>query len=129
MKVSKQEPGKESNITYINSGGLPELLLLQKPELKSNYTSAIKDAVLLKDIIHRNNIREPKLLEDLFMFLVNNASNLISISNITNYFKGLGRKVSYDAISNYIGYIGDASLIHRCDRYDIRGKDTLSGNA
>src|SRR5690606_39829681 len=27
------------------------------------------------------------------------------------------------------GYIQDAFLIHRCDRYDIKGKDTISGNA
>ena len=37
--------------------------------------------------------------------------------------------VTNDAISNYIGYIEDTFLIHRCDRYDIKGKDTLSGNA
>ena len=83
----------------------------------------------MRDIIQRHNIRDPKLLEDIFVFLVNNASNLISIANIVNYFKGQNRKTSYDAVSNYIGYIEDAFLIHRCDRYDIKGKDTLSGNA
>ena len=93
-----------------------------------NYVSAIKDTVLLRDIIQRNNIREPKLLEDIFAYLVNNASNLISITNIVKYFKGQGRKVSYDAISNYIRYIEETFLIHRCERYDIKGKDILSGN-
>jgi hypothetical protein len=116
-------------MAYMDGGGLPELFMLQKQELKRNYISAIKDTVLLRDIIQRNNIRDPKLLEDIFVFLVNNASNLISISSIVKYFKGQGRRVSYDAISNYIGYIEDTFLIHRCDRYDIKGKDTLSGNA
>lgn len=59
----------------------------------------------------------------------NNASNLISITNIVNYFKGQGRRTSFDAVSNYIGYIEDTFLVHRCVRYDIKGKDTLSGNA
>ena len=63
------------------------------------------------------------------MFLVNNASNLVSVSGIVNYFKSQGRKTSYDAVSNYIGYIEDTFLVHRCDRYDIRGKDTIAGNA
>ncbi|OFY39465.1 MAG: AAA family ATPase [Bacteroidetes bacterium GWF2_40_14] len=129
LGITNQERGRQSYMEYMNSGGLPELFMLQKQELKRNYISAIKDTVLLRDIIQRNNIREPKLLEDIFIFLVNNASNLISISNIVKYFKGQGRKVSYDAISNYIGYIEDCFLIHRCDRYDIKGKDTLSGNA
>ena len=129
LRITGQDKGKQSYMAYMDGGGLPELFMLQKQELKRNYISAIKDTVLLRDIIQRNNIRDPKLLEDIFVFLVNNASNLISISSIVKYFKGQGRKVSYDAISNYIGYIEDTFLIHRCDRYDIKGKDTLSGNA
>jgi hypothetical protein len=129
LRITGQDKGKQSYMAYMDGGGLPELFMLQKQELKRNYISAIKDTVLLRDIIQRNNIRDPKLLEDIFVFLVNNASNLISISSIVKYFKGQGRRISYDAISNYIGYIEDTFLIHRCDRYDIKGKDTLSGNA
>lgn len=126
--ITNQEKGRDSYINYMNSGGLPELFMLTKEELKRNYVSAIKDTVLLRDIIQRNNIREPKLLEDIFAYLVNNTSNLVSITNIVKYFKGQGRKVSYDAISNYIRYIEETFLIHRCERYDIKGKDILSGN-
>lgn len=129
IDFTNQESGRQSYMAYLNSGGLPELFMLQQQELRRNYVSAVKDTVLLRDIIQRNNIREPKLLEDIFIFLVNNASNLISVSNIVKHFRGLGRKISYDVVSNYIGYINDTFLIHRCDRYDIRGKDTLSGNA
>ena len=129
LGITNQERGRQSYMAYMNSGGLPELFMLVKQEFKRNYISAIKDTVLLRDIIQRYNIREPRLLEDIFVFLVNNASNLISISKIVKYFRGQGRTSSYDAISNYIGYILDAFLIHRCDRYDIKGKNTISGNA
>jgi len=107
---------------------MPELFMLSKQETKRNYISAIKDTVLLRDIIQRHNIREPRLLEDIFVYLVNNASSLISISNIFKYYKGLGRKTSYDIIANYISYIEDAFLIHRCERFNIRGKETIAGN-
>lgn len=127
--ITHQQLNKQSYVQYMNSGGLPELFALPTQELKRNYISAMKDTVLLRDIIQRHNIREPKLLEDVFVFLVNNASNIISISSIVKYFKGLGRKVSYDSLSLYIGYIVDTFLIHRCERYDIKGKDTISGNA
>lgn len=129
LGITKKEPGRISYSDYMSSGGLPELFLLNNPELKQNYVSAVKDTVLLRDIIQRNNIREPKLLEDLFAFLVNNASNLISIPNIVKYFKSKGRKIGYDIVSTYIGYIEDCFLIHKCDRYDIKGKETLTGNA
>ena len=43
--------------------GVPELFMLNKPELKRNYVSAIKDTVLLRDIIQRYNVRDAKLLD------------------------------------------------------------------
>lgn len=112
----------------MEGGALPELFMLPNEETKRNYVSAIKDTVLLRDIIQRHNIKDAKLLEDIFVYLVNNASCLISITGITNYFKSNGRRVSYDTVSNYIGYIEDAFMIHKAERYDIRGKDTISGN-
>ncbi|MDR2906583.1 MAG: ATP-binding protein, partial [Bacteroidales bacterium] len=127
--ILKKEINKESFIGYMETGGLPELFNLQSDETKRNYVGAIKDTVLLRDIIQRYNVKEPKLLEDIFVFLVNNASNLISISNIVKYFKGLKRNTTYDTISTYIGYMEDAFLVHKSERYDIRGKDTISGSA
>lgn len=129
LGITKNESDRKSYIEYMNSGGLPEMFLLSSVEFRRNYISAVKDTVMLRDIIQRNNIRDPRLLEDIFIFLVNNASNLVSIPNIVNYFKGQGRKTSYDVVAAYVGHIQDTFLIHRCDRYDIKGKETLSGNA
>jgi predicted AAA+ superfamily ATPase len=112
----------------MESGALPELFVLPNDETKRNYISAIKDTVLLRDIIQRHNIKESNLLEDIFIYLVNNASNLISTTNIVNYFKSNNRKTTYDTVSSYIGYIEDTFLIHKAERYDIRGKETLAGN-
>lgn len=126
--ITKKENSKQSYINYMESGGLPELFMLPNEETKRNYISAVKDTVLLRDIIQRHNIKDAKLLEDIFVYLVNNASNLVSITNIVNYFKGKGRNTTYDTVSNYIGYIEDSFIIHRVERYDIRGKEILSGN-
>jgi len=129
LGILKKENNKQNFIEYMESGGLPELFNLQNDEIKRNYVSAIKDTVFLRDIIQRYSIKEPKLLEDIFAFLVNNAANLVSITNVVNYFKNLGRKTTYDTVSAYIGYLEDAFLLHKSERYDIRGKDTISGNS
>jgi len=101
LGILQKNDTKQSFIEYMESGGLPELFNLQNDEIKRNYVSGIKDTVFLRDIIQRYNIKEPKLLEDIFVFLVNNAANLVSITNVVNYFKSLGRKTTYDTVSAY----------------------------
>ncbi len=128
LALSKQESGKLTFIDYMQSGGLPELFALPNEETKRHYTSSVKDTVLLRDVIQRHAIKDPKLLEDIFTYLVNNASNLMSVNNITNYLKSNGRKTSYDTIANYIGFIEDTFLVHKAERFDIKGKDTIAGN-
>lgn len=100
----------------------------QSSDVKRNYISGLKDTVLLKDIIRRYTIRDVRLLEDLFAYLVNNSSNLLSVTNITNFIKSKGRKTSYDTVSLYLGYIEEVYLAHRALRYNIKGKEILSGS-
>lgn len=120
--------GRESYMRYMADGGYPELVHFQSSDVKRNYISGLKDTVLLKDIIRRYTIRDVRLLEDLFAYLVNNSSNLLSVTNITNFIKSKGRKTSYDTVSAYLGYIEDVYLAHRALRYNIKGKETLSGS-
>ena len=118
---------KSSYLAYMQDGGYPELLNFADTEIKRNYMSGLKDTVLLKDVIRRYVIKDVRLLEDLFVYVINNASNLLSVSNISNYVKSKGRKSSYDTVSAYIGYIESTFLIHRALRYKIKGKETLAG--
>ena len=127
IKVKNLLPGKQSYMEYMQNGGFPELMNLSGREVKRNYVSALKDTVFLKDIIRRYTIKDVRLLEDLFAYLVNNASNLLSIHNITNYFKSKGRKTSYETVATYIGYIEEVFLTHRAERYNIKGKEIISG--
>ena len=126
--IKKVEKSRSTYLDYLQSGGLPELYALPEAEMKQRYLASVKDTVLLRDVIQRHVIKEPKLLEDLFIYVLNTFSNLMSINNITKYFKGKGRKVSYDTIANYLSYIEDCFLIHKVDRYNIKGKDTIAGN-
>lgn len=127
--ITSMEFSKQSYLQYMEGGALPELFVLPNEETRRNYIAAIKDTVLLRDIIQRHGIKDPKLLEDIFVYLVNNASNLVSITNIVNFFKSNKRSTSYDTVSNYIGYITDTFLVHKVERYNIKGKETISGNA
>ena len=126
--ITQQYSNKESYINYMKTGGLPELFVLPNEETKRHYVASVKDTVLLRDVIQRHAIKDPKLLDEIFIYLVNNAANLLSINNVTNYLKSKGRKTTYDTIANYIGYIEDTFLLHKAERFDIKGKDTIAGN-
>ena len=126
--ITLQEKGSNSYKKYLQSGGLPELFNLSNDEMKQNYVSSIKDTVMLRDIVGRYKVKDVKLLDDLFVYLVNCAASLISVTNIINFFNSKKRKTNYETLSSYISYLENSFLIHRTERYNIRGKDTISGN-
>lgn len=128
ISIKQIENSRKSFLQYLQTGGLPELFHLPNDETKRHYVSSIKDTVILRDIIQRYNIKDARLLQDIFSFLVNNASNLISISSIVKYFAGKNRKTNYETVANYIEYLKNTFLIHQVDRYNIKGKEVLAGN-
>ena len=126
--IRQIEPNKKSYIDFLQTGALPELFNLPNEEMKQNYISSVKDTVMLRDIVARYKVKDVKLLEDLFVYLVNNASNIISITNIVNFFKSRNRKTNYETLSSYISHLESTFLIHKVERYNIKGKDTISAN-
>lgn len=125
--MAGKEENRQSYIEYMQQGGMPEMLKLTGDEVRRNYVMALKDTILLRDIIQRESIKDPRLLEDLFVYLVNNTSTLFSINSLMKFYKGKGRMVSYEKLSQYLTYMSDAYLLHRTDRYNIRGKETIAG--
>lgn len=126
--ITNQEKGRVSYRNFLESGALPELFSLPNDEMRRNYVSSVKDTVMLRDIVGRYKVKDVKLLDDLFVYLVNSASNIISITNIVNFFASKKRKTNYETLSLYISYLENSFLIHRVERYNIKGKDTISGN-
>jgi uncharacterized protein len=128
-EMTLQQRSRRVFLEYMQSGGMPELFRLPDQESKRNYMLAIYDTILLRDVVQRHQIRDIKLLQDTFAFLVNNVGNLFSINNLVTYFEKQQRKTSYETISLYLSHLEDAYLIHRCDRFDIKGKEILKGDA
>ncbi|MDR0940257.1 MAG: ATP-binding protein [Mediterranea sp.] len=128
LRLTGQPADRESCLSYLQIGGLPELHNLIGDDSRRQYVASIKDTVLLRDIVERKPVRDVKLLDDLFVYLVNNASNILSIQNVVNFFKSKGRNASYDTLSNYLGYIEEAFLAHKADRYQIKGKEVVAGH-
>ncbi|NOX87012.1 MAG: ATP-binding protein, partial [Chlorobi bacterium] len=118
---------KDTFVHYLESTGLPESFNLTSDESKRHYFQSLKDTILLKDIMYRHKIRDYVLLEDLFLFLVHNTGNLVSVPAIIKYYKSRNRKTDYYTVSSFISYMQDAFLIRECPKYSIKTKEHLSG--
>jgi len=119
---------KSALLEYLRSGGLPEFLHLPSEETRLHYVMALRDAILLNDVVRRHRIKDPELLDRLFRFLCDNAGNLVSVRNIVATLQSKGQRTNFETVSTYLAYLCQAMLVHECPRYDIRGKELLAGN-
>ena len=118
---------RESMIRYLKSGGLPELLHIESEEMRLHYIQSLRDTIILRDIVQRYHIKDAWLLDNLFGYLVSQTGRLFSVNNIVNYFNTHKIKASHETISSYLNYLKQTYLIHEIPRYNIKGKEILSG--
>lgn len=108
---------------YMIYGGMPYLMHLKTDEQKKHYLSSLFSEVYIKDIIERNSIERPDILEEILNTLSSLTSSLTNPTNITNSIKSIKKeKLSSNTVSSYIEYCKDAFLINEAKRYDIKGK-------
>jgi uncharacterized protein len=127
IEIKQLENSKENFIKYITTSGIPEIFNLGSNETIVHYFQALKNTVLLKDIMYRHKIRDYVLLEDIFLFLLHNVGIMTSIPSILKYFKSKNRKADYSTISQYILYMQDAFIVHEAARMSVKSKELLSG--
>ena len=84
---------------YLIYGGMPYLAQLQyKDEPVKQYLHDLYNAIELKDIIRRKQIRDVDLLERILAYVTANAGNTFSATTISKYLKSEGRKVAPETV-------------------------------
>ena len=112
---------------YLRYGGLPMRFSLEDISLDP-YLSDTYDAIVLKDIIGRNNIKDAGLLHTILAFLMDNIANPFSARSIVTALKAEGINITVETVLSYIDYIKNAMVIYSAQRYDIKGKKLLKTN-
>ena len=125
-----QLPDNDDSLAkYINFGGLPGL---QKIGLDENdvreYQQDVLNTVLLKDVIMRNNIRNPVFLDNLIRFLADNTGKIVSANSISKFMRSQGQSITSTAVINYIKALCETYIIHKVNRFDIHGKRLFESN-
>lgn len=112
---------------YLKYGGLPMRFSLEEVSLEA-YLSDTYDAIVVKDVIQRNNIKDTNLLNMILAFLMDNIANPFSARSIVVALKQEGISTTVETVIAYIDYIKKAMIIYSAQRYDIKGKKLLTTN-
>lgn len=112
---------------YLKYGGLPMRFSLEEISLEA-YLSDTYDAIVVKDIIQRNNIKDTNLLNMILAFLMDNIANPFSARSIVATLKQEGINTTVETVIAYIDYIKKAMVVYSAQRYDIKGKKLLTTN-
>lgn len=109
--------------SFFRYGGLPSVTLFDDDEnLTNELLIGIYNTVVMKDIIQKNSVRDPALLDSLIRFLAANIGNIVSSKKISDYLTSAGRKTTSETIDNYISMVISSFIIYKVNRYDMKGK-------
>lgn len=112
---------------YYSYGGLPLILSRESDELKATYLDSLLEKVYISDIVDRNNLRGPAVMDSLLNILASSVGSLTNPYKLANTFRSQGvGGVTDKTLSAYIDHLLDAFLINRAHRYDVKGKQYIA---
>ena len=111
---------------YVRLGGFPATHL-QAFTTDEVYTIVrdIYNSTIFSDIVKRNQVRKIDQLERVVKFVFDNVGKTFSAKSVSDYLKSENRKIDNETVYSYLEKLEKAYLLHRCSRYDIKGKELL----
>ncbi len=111
LQFTQQNASETSLTQYLTRGGFPEYL-------KSGNNDILRQLfqdIIVRDIVVRYGIREPRIIQELALFLLTNSGNRFSYNRLKNQFR-LG---SPNTAMNYTQYLEEAYLLFILNRFDF----------
>lgn len=114
---------------YLRWGSFPGIHQIDFSEASwRQYLDAIQNTVVLRDVVSRFQIRNVRLLEDIYTFLMDNLGQFSTAKSIADFLKSQRSTASQDTVHDYIRALESAYALHRVRRYDLKGRKILERN-
>lgn len=111
---------------YLKYGGMPMLVNMNDNEqLIINYLNDLKEVVLKKDVISRNNIKDIVFLDNLIKYMASVIGNLTTPNAIAEFMKKNGSNITNETVDSYLKMLEKAYFLYRVPRYELKGKQLL----
>jgi len=114
---------REAFTLYLRFGGLPYLRnLVLEERVVFDYLRNILDAILLKDVVARYQIRNVDFLQRLVLFLADNVGSLVSARSISDFLKSQRITMSHNLVLDYLSHLCTAFLVYGVRRTEVGGR-------
>lgn len=111
---------------YTESSSFPYALELRYDfKILQDYLRGIYSTIVLKDIMQRNKIVEPMMLESMLRFVFDNIGNQLSTKKIADTMTSEGRKIDIRTVERYLTAFMESYVVYEAKRYNIKGKQYL----
>lgn len=112
---------------YLTYGGLPMTAFYEDAADKKKYLSDLFKETYLKDILERHHVAYPESLALIADELCSAVGSLTNASKIADTLMTVRQtKIDSETVSTYLGYLTEAYLFERSDRYDVKGRKYFS---
>ncbi len=109
---------------YLTIGGFPELVLSDDDAYAQRMLREdVVDKVIKRDVLTLFNVRNPLLMEKLFLYLCMNSSEIFNAQTASKELEN----ISVITLENYIGFLEKSNLIYRSNPIDVGSKGALKG--
>ena len=125
-RYASVKSNREELAMYIKKGGFPATHLQEYGD--DEIYTIVKDiyrSTIFSDIVRRNQIRKVDQLERIVKYAFDNVGNTFSSKSISDYLKSQKRSLDNETVYAYLEKLEKAYLLHRCPRYDLKGKEIL----
>lgn len=113
---------------YIIEGGFPKALDYESIQDKRTYIRSIVGEIFEKDIRKRIKIRNVEAFNKIQNYIINNFGATTNLSNILKEVNKLGYCITRETLNKYIQALVDAKIIHKCERFDLKSKKSITSS-
>ena len=112
---------------YFTYGGLPHVIQLDSHIKKATYLKNLYETVYRKDLQEREKIAKVKEFDELAKTIASGIGSSCNPTKLSNTFKSEEKSdLSAQTIRTYLGYMENAFLIEKAERYDVKGKKYIN---
>jgi predicted AAA+ superfamily ATPase len=122
-KVWNEKEMQRELLEYMEVGGYPQVQCIENRDLKDEFLKELFHSTINRDIVNRFGVREVHKLKSLVTLLLNNISNLTSVTKMKNSMNSAGIKISSATVNEYFSYLSESLIFTFIPIISYKAKD------